>query len=56
MMATVPVLDVLLVALEFVALFATTWIAWFAVITLYQFVHRKTRNRHSYRQAGPKAQ
>jgi len=53
-MTTVPVLDVLLVVLEFMALFATTWIAWFALVTLYQVVSRKTKNRHSYPQATPK--
>jgi hypothetical protein len=55
MLTTVPVLDVLLVVVEFIALFAITWIAWFAVITLYQVVSRKTRNRHSYPRATPKA-
>jgi hypothetical protein len=44
-MTTVPVLDLLLVVLEFVALFAATWIAWFAVVTIYQIVNRKTKGR-----------
>jgi hypothetical protein len=45
-MKTVPVLDVLLVVLEFVALFAATWIAWFVVVTVYQILMRKTKRRH----------
>jgi len=44
---TVPVLDVLLVVAEFVALFAATWIAWFAVVTVYQIVSRRTKSRQS---------
>ena len=44
-MTTVPVLDLLLIVLEFVALFAATWIAWFAIVTLYQIVNRKTTRR-----------
>ena len=54
MLATVPVLDVLLVVLEFVALFAITWIAWFAVVTLWQFVTGRTRRGRSYPPATPK--
>ena len=54
MTATVPVLDVLLVVLEFIALFATTWIAWFALVTLYQVLSRKTRDRPRYPPATPK--
>ena len=55
-MTTVPVLDVLLVVLEFVALFAATWIAWFAVVTVYQFVSRRDQEPpHSYPGAAPKA-
>jgi hypothetical protein len=54
MITTVPVLDLLLVVLEFIALFATTWIAWFLVVTLYQVVSRKARNRHHYPHATPK--
>jgi hypothetical protein len=46
-MTTVPVLDVLLVVLEFIALFATTWIAWFALVTLYQVLNRRSKSRHS---------
>lgn len=46
-MTTVPVFDVLLVVLEFVALFAATWIAWFAVVTVYQILNRKTKSRHT---------
>jgi hypothetical protein len=42
-MTAVPILDILLVVLEFVALFVGTWIAWFAVVTIYQVLTRKTR-------------
>lgn len=42
---TVPMVAVLLVILEFVALFAATWIAWFAVVTLYQIVTRRSKKR-----------
>lgn len=45
-MTTVPVLDVLLVVLEFVALFVATWVTWFVIITLYQVASRRTRARH----------
>jgi hypothetical protein len=45
-MTTVPVLDVLLVVLEFVALFVATWITWFAIVSLYQVVTRRARARH----------
>jgi len=38
----VPVLDVLLVILEFAGLFLATWIAWFAVVTVYQILTRRT--------------
>jgi hypothetical protein len=40
-MTATPVLDVLLVVAEFVALFAATWIAWFAVVALYQVMNRR---------------
>jgi hypothetical protein len=43
-MTSVPVLDILLVVLEFVALFVATWIGWFAVVTIYQIVTRKTKS------------
>jgi hypothetical protein len=45
-MTSVPVVDVILVVLEFIALFVATWIAWFAVITVYQMVTRWTKTRH----------
>ena len=50
-MTTVPVVDVLLVALEFVALFLVTWIAWFCLVTLFQIWSTKTTRRP--RQSGP---
>ena len=43
-MTASPVLDLLLVVAEFVALFAATWIAWFAVVALYQVMNRRTRS------------
>jgi hypothetical protein len=46
-MTSVPVVDVLLVVAEFATLFAVTWIAWFAVVTAYQIVSRRAKNRHS---------
>jgi hypothetical protein len=46
-MTSVPVFDVFLVVLEFAGLFVATWAAWFAVVTVYQIVTRKTKNRHS---------
>jgi hypothetical protein len=42
-MRTVPVVDVLLVILEFAGLFVATWVAWFAVVTTYQILTRRTR-------------
>jgi hypothetical protein len=42
-MTSVSVFDVLLVVVEFVALFAATWIAWFVLISLYQILTRRTR-------------
>ena len=42
-MTTVPILDVLLVVLEFAALFIGTWIAWFALVTIYQILTRKAK-------------
>jgi len=41
----VPAWDILVVVLEFVALFATTWIAWFVVISVYQIVTRRAEAR-----------
>jgi hypothetical protein len=41
----VPALDILVVVLEFVALFATTWIAWFVVISVYQILTRRAEAR-----------
>jgi len=38
------VFAVLLVVLEFVALFVATWIAWFAVLTVYQILTRKPKS------------
>ncbi|HXQ76229.1 MAG TPA: hypothetical protein VN791_07010 [Acidimicrobiales bacterium] len=46
-MTSVPVFAVILVLLEFVALFAATWIAWFAILAVYQILTRKPRSRHS---------
>jgi len=46
-MTSVPVLDIFLVILEFVALFVATWVAWFAVITVYQILMRRTKSHHS---------
>jgi hypothetical protein len=43
-MTSVPVFAVLLVVLEFVALFVATWIAWFAVLTVYQILTRKPKS------------
>lgn len=37
--------DVLLVILEFAGLFVATWIAWFAVVTVYQILTRRTEGR-----------
>ncbi|HXQ61903.1 MAG TPA: hypothetical protein VN796_06170 [Acidimicrobiales bacterium] len=48
-MTTVPVLDLLLVVLEFVALFLATWIVWFALVIVYQHLTRRTRDRHGLR-------
>jgi hypothetical protein len=42
-MTAVPVLDVLLVVLEFAALFVGTWIAWFALVSVYQFLTRRSK-------------
>jgi hypothetical protein len=42
-MTTVPVLDILLVVLEFVALFVGTWIAWFVLVTIYQYLTRRAK-------------
>jgi hypothetical protein len=47
-MRTVPVVDVLLVILEFAGLFVATWIAWFAVVTAYQILTRRTEGRHRW--------
>ena len=44
-MRTAPVADLLLIVVEVVALFAATWGAWFAVVTGYQILTRKTRSR-----------
>jgi len=41
-MRAVPVVAVLIVVLEFVALFCLTWAAWFVLITLYGVVTRRT--------------
>jgi hypothetical protein len=41
----VPALDILVVVLEFVALFAITWIAWFIVISAYQILTRRAEAR-----------
>jgi hypothetical protein len=46
-MTSVPIVGVLLVILEFAALFVGTWVAWFAVVTIYQIVTRKMKGRHS---------
>jgi hypothetical protein len=46
-MTSVPILDVLLVVLEFVALFVATWVAWFALVTIYQILTRRTRSRQT---------
>ena len=40
-----PAVDLLVVVLEFVGLFATTWIAWFALVGAYRVVSRRTRAR-----------
>ncbi|MGH9016916.1 MAG: hypothetical protein ACRDY1_04125 [Acidimicrobiales bacterium] len=40
-MTSVPVVDVLLVVLEFVGLFVATWVLWFAVVAVYQRVSRR---------------
>jgi hypothetical protein len=45
---TVPVVDVLLVILEFAGLFVATWVAWFAVVTVYQILTRRTGGRHGW--------
>jgi len=42
-MTSVSVVDLLLVVVEFVALFAATWIAWFILVSLYQILTRRTR-------------
>ncbi len=42
-MTTVPVVDVLLVVLEFVALFIGTWVAWFALVTIYQYLSSRAK-------------
>jgi hypothetical protein len=52
-MRTAPVADLLLIVLEFVALFAATWGAWFAVVTGYQILTRKSRSRTGDRPAPP---
>jgi hypothetical protein len=44
-MTPVPVWDVLLVVVEFVALFVATWLTWFAVVTAYQFMSKKVKGR-----------
>ena len=42
-MTSVSAFDVLLVVVEFIALFAATWIAWFVLISLYQILTRRTK-------------
>ena len=42
-MTSVSVVDLLLVVVEFVALFAATWIAWFILVSLYQILTRRTK-------------
>jgi hypothetical protein len=42
-MTSVSVFDVLLVVVEFIALFAATWIAWFILVSLYQILTRRTK-------------
>ena len=44
-MASEPAVDLLLVVVEFVGLFATTWIAWFALVGVYHVVTKRTRAR-----------
>jgi hypothetical protein len=41
----VPAWDILVVFLEFVALFAITWIAWFAIISVYQILTKRAEAR-----------
>ena len=45
-MTSVPVVDLLLVLLEFAGLFIATWIVWFAIVTIYQIMMRRTQGRH----------
>jgi hypothetical protein len=46
-MKTVPGVAVLLVVVEFVALFVATWIAWFAMVTLYQILTRRSKKKNT---------
>jgi len=47
-MPTVPVADLFLVVGEFVALFAVTWVVWFALVTVYQVFTRRHRPLESF--------
>jgi hypothetical protein len=44
-MTSKPAVDLLLIVLEFVGLFATTWIAWFALVSAYNFWTNRTKSR-----------